>query len=116
MKAHIFICLLAYYVEWHMRKALGSLLFQDDELVRERGEHNPVAQTKPSLSAQKKKQTKRTPEGLPVHSFHTLLLELATRCKNTCQAGEGKSAIGLVKLTEPTPFQAHVFRLLDRYP
>jgi len=112
VKAHVFLCLLAYYVEWHMRKALGSLLFADDELDRTRWTRDPVAPALPSVSVRKKKQTRRTPEGLPVHSFHTLLRELGTRSKNTCRLGEGKTMIKFEKLTEPSPLQKQAFKLL----
>ena len=110
--AHIFICLLAYYVEWHMRKSLGSLLFQDDELDRARWTRDPVAPAKPSPSAKKKKESKRTQEGFPVHSFHSLMRNLATRCKNTCRLGEGDTAARFNKLTEFTPLQNQAFLLL----
>jgi len=112
VKAHVFLCLLAYYVEWHMRKALGSLLFADDELDRTRWTRDPVAPALPSVSVRKKKQTRRTPEGLPVHSFHTLLRELGTRSKNTCRLGEGKTVVKFEKLTEPSPLQKQAFKLL----
>ena len=112
VKAHVFLCLLAYYVEWHMRKTLGSLLFADDELERTRWTRDPVAPALPSVSVRKKKQTRRTPEGLPVHSFHTLLRELGTRSKNTCRLGEGKTMIKFEKLTEPSPLQKQAFKLL----
>lgn len=110
--AHIFICLLAYYVEWHMRKKLSSLLFQDDELDRSRWTRDPVAPAISSPSANKKKQSKHTPEGFPVHSFHSLLRDLATQCKNTCRLGEGNSATHFTKLTELTPLQKQAFLLL----
>ena len=112
VNAHVFLCLLAYYVEWHMRKALGSLLFADDELDRTRWTRDPVAPAHPSVSAQKKKQTRRTPEGLPVHSFHTLLRELGTRCKNNGQLGTGKTAVLFEKYTKPSPLQIQAFKLL----
>lgn len=112
VRAHVFLCLLAYYVEWHMRKALGSLLFADDELDHIRWTRDPVAPAHPSISAQKKKQTRRTPEGLPVHSFHTLLRELGTRSKNTCRLGAGKTMIEFEKLTEPSQLQIQTFKLL----
>jgi hypothetical protein len=110
--AHVFICLLAYYVEWHMRKALGSLLFQDDELDRTRWSRDPVAPAKSSPSAKKKKESKRTPEGFTVHSFHSLMRNLATRCKNTCRLGEGDTAARFTKLTELTPLQNQALLLL----
>jgi hypothetical protein len=110
--AHIFICLLAYYVEWHMRKKLGSLLFQDDELDRSRWTRHPVAPAQSSSSVKKKKQSKHTPEGFTVHSFHSLLRDLATQCKNTCRLGEGNTATHFTRLTELTPLQKQAFILL----
>jgi len=113
VRAHIFLCMLAYYVQWHMRKALSSVLFQDDQLDVDRWTRDAVAKAKPSERAKAKKRTKSTPEGWPVHSFETLLSHLATRCRNTCRTGEGKRMIRFDQLTEPTPFQSHIFKLLD---
>ena len=116
VRAHIFLCMLAYYVQWHMRKALSPLLFQDDELEGARRTRDAVAKAEPSESAREKKQAKKTAGGWPVHSLASLLTDLATRCKNTCRAGEGKTAIRFSQLTELTPFQAHVFDLLGIKP
>jgi hypothetical protein len=116
VRAHIFLCMLAYYVQWHMRKALCPVLFQDDELDADRWTRHAVAKAASSRSAKAKKLTKTTPEGWPVHSWDTLLMELATRCKNTCRTGSGKTTIRFDQLTELTPFQAHVFELLDIKP
>ena len=85
VRAHIFLCLLAYYVEWHMRRALQPLLFEDEQLASERRVRDAVAPTEPSAAAKKKKAARRTPDGLPVHSLRTLLEALATRCRNTCR-------------------------------
>ena len=112
VKAHIFLCMLAYYVEWHMRKALTSVLFQDEELDAARWTRDPVAQAQPSETVQRKKRTKQTPDGWPVHSFQSLMDELATRCRNTCRLGQGKDAARFTTLTEPTDFQRHLFGLL----
>jgi len=112
VKAHIFLCMLAYYVEWHLRKALASVLFQDQELDAERWTRDPVAKARPGEAVQRKKRTKETPDGWPVHSFQSLMNELATRCKNTCRAGQGKDAARFTTLTEPTDFQRHIFGLL----
>ncbi len=112
VKSHIFLCMLAYYVEWHLRKALASVLFQDEELDTARWSRDPVAKAQPSQTVQRKKQTKQTPDGWPVHSFQTLMNELTTRCKNTCRIGQGKDAARFTTLTEPTDFQRHVFSLL----
>ena len=112
VRAHIFLCMLAYYVEWHIRKALSPLLFQDDELDAARWQRDPVAKAEASESVGKKKRTKQTVDGWPVHSLRTLLNDLGTRCKNTCRAGEDKTAIRFEQLTETSSFQKHVFDLL----
>ena len=116
VRAHIFLCMLAYYVQWHIRKALSSVLFQDDELDADRWTRHPVAKAAPSDTAKVKKCTQTTPAGWPVHSLDTLLQELATRCRNTCRTGEGKEVIRFDQLTDLTPFQAHVFELLKVKP
>ena len=116
VRAHIFLCMLAYYVEWHMRKALAPVLFQDEALDTERWERDPVAKAQPSEAAQEKKRAKISGEGWPVHSLRTLINELGTRCKNTCRTGEGKRTIRFEQLTEINPFQQHVFELLEIKP
>ena len=116
VRAHIFLCMLAYYVEWHMRKALSPVLFQDDELDAARWTRDPVAKAEPSQSVRDKRRTKETRDGWPVHSLQTLLRDLATRCKNTCRTGAGKHSIRFEQLTETTPFQHHVFGLLGLKP
>jgi transposase len=84
VRAHILLCLLAYYVEWHLRQAWEPLLFEDEELVVDRNRRDPVAPAKASESARLKKKTHLTPDGLPVQSFRTLLAHLGTRCRNRC--------------------------------
>lgn len=116
VRAHIFLCLLAYYVEWHMRAKLKSLLFDDEELDELRFIRDPVVPAKPSKSAKKKKSVRKTKEGYPIHSFKTLLNELGTICKNTCRMKNKKGFPTFIQITEPTPYQAHVFDLLDLYP
>jgi len=116
VRAHVFLCMLAYYAEWHMRKALSPVLFQDDELDETRWSRDAVAKAQPSESARAKKRSRQTTDGWPVHSLSTLLTDLATRCKNTCRAGDDKTAVRFDQLTEPTPFQQHVFRLLGLEP
>ena len=116
VRAHIFLCMLAYYVEWHMRKALSPVLFQDDELDAARWTRDPVAKAEPSQSVRDKRRTKETRDGWPVHSLQTLLRDLATRCKNPCRTGAGKHSIRFEQLTEATPFQQHVFGLLGLKP
>jgi len=113
VRAHIFVCLLAYYVEWHLRQAWAPLLFEEEELEARRVERDPVAPAEPSDSAQRKKLTHQTEDGLPAHSFATLLRELATRCRNTCQLASAPSGTTFFQVTERTPLQAKAFKLLD---
>ena len=104
VRAHAFLCMLASHVEWHMRRALAPLLFDDDD---------PAAAeaARPSTSACAKAGRKHTPGGLPVHSFQTLLADLATLARNRVQpAAEG--AIAADVLTSPTSLQAEAFSLL----
>ncbi len=116
VKAHLFLCLLAYYVEWHMRKALAPLLFDDEQLERDRKIRDPVAPAQPSAAAKKKKSVRLTAEGLPIHSFETLLAELATRCRNRCRIKSDPHSAPFSHLTEPTPLQQRAFELLQLLP
>lgn len=116
VRAHVFLCMLAYYVEWHMRQKLQTILFDDDdkasaELLRS----SIVAPAPRSARAQAKDKTKRTEEGLPVHSFRTLLTDLATLSKNRVQT-EGATPCEFYVLTQPTDLQRHVFGLLGVAP
>jgi transposase len=112
VRAHIFLCLLAYYVEWHMRAALAPLLFEEEDLAQVRQQRDPVATAEPSAVVQIKKQRKQTAEGFPVHSFPTLLQALATRCRNTCQVQATKEAPTFEQVTQATPLQARIFQYL----
>jgi transposase len=112
VRAHIFVCLLAYYVKWHMRKALAPLLFDDEDLALARATRDPVAPARPSPSAQRKKTLRRTADGLPVHSFGTLLADLATRCRNRCRLDSAATGVTFDRLTEPTPLQQRALKLL----
>jgi len=86
VRAHIFLCMLAYYVEWHLRRVWAPLLFEDETLPRDRQTRDPVAPAQPSAAVRQKKMQRQTPDGLPVHSFATLLTELGRRAKSrvTC--------------------------------
>ena len=112
VRAHIFLCLLAYYVEWEMRRALAPLLFADEQLASERWLRDAVAPAQPSAAAKKKKAVRRTPEGLPLHSFQTLLDALATRCRNTCRVADSAPDAAFEQLTQATPLQRRAFELL----
>lgn len=109
VRAHLWLCLLAYYVECHMRARLAPMLF-DDEQEPERS--SVVAAAKPSASARKKAASKRSPDGLPVHSFRTLLADLATIARQRVQPRvAGSPSFELV--TRPTPQQEKALRLLN---
>lgn len=116
VRAHIFVCVLAYYVEWHMRKALAPLLFDDEDLDEHRRRRDPVKSPKPSASAKRKKTIHLTADGLEIHSFQTLLPELATRCRNRCRIKSDQTGPTFYQLTEPTPLQKRTFELLELYP
>src|SRR6266851_549409 len=83
VRAHVFLCMLAYDVEWHMRQALAPLLFDDDDKAAgEARRASVVAPAQRSPRAQRKTRTQRTDEGLPIQSFQTLLDDLATVTQN----------------------------------
>lgn len=116
VRAHVFLCLLAYYVEWHMRQALAPLLFDDEEPAA--GEALRASVVRPaqrSPRAHQKAATQRTEGGTPVHSFHTLLEDLATVAKNRVQPKDGGTAPFDI-ITTPTPPQQRAFDLLGLRP
>ena len=89
VKAHVFLCMLAYYVEWHMRRALAPLLFDDEDHEAAQAQRaSIVAPAQRSTSAQQKAASKQTADGSPVHSFRTLLADLATLTRNRVRMGE----------------------------
>jgi transposase len=110
VRAHVFLCMLAYYLAWHLRQALKPLLF-DDEQPPERPD--PVAKAHRSQSAARKAQTKRTASGEHCHSLQTLLSELATRCRNTIRLPP--TGATFEQLTTPTPTQARALELIDNH-
>jgi transposase len=112
VRAHIFLCLLAYYVEWHLRQAWEPLLFEDEELVVDRRTRDPVAPAQSSESARRKKETHATPGGLPVQSFRTLMAHLGTRCRNTCLVPADPNRIPFCQVTEADALQAEALRLI----
>lgn len=115
VKAHIFVCLLAYYVQWHLKCAWSALLFADEHLHEHRVERDPVASAQPAPDLQTKKIERTTSAGNEVQSFRTLLDELCTQCRNTCQFKQDNSVIYITKVTEPTALQMEAFRLLAEY-
>ena len=116
VRAHLFVCLLAGYVEWHLRRALAPLLFDDETLHEARRTRDPVATAKPTLRAREKKARRRTDDGLALHSLDTLIAELATRCRNTCRVPSDPAAPPFSLLTEPTQTQRRAAQLIEMFP
>ncbi len=115
VRAHVFLCMLAYYVEWHMRQKLAPLLFDDDDPEgKEAKRSSVVAPAQRSDRAERKARTKRTDDGWPVQSFQGLLGDLATLCKNLVLTKGGGDTFDT--LTTPTPLQQRAFDLLDVKP
>jgi len=111
VRAHFFLCMLAYYVEWHMRRALAPMLFQDECVPTDRQVRDPVAKPEASASAKAKKSRKTTADGLPVHSFHTLMEHLAAMTRITYQVADTEATWD--QYSKPTPVQQKAFELLD---
>jgi hypothetical protein len=114
VRAHVLLCMLAYYLEWHMRRRLAPLLFDDDDPAgREAQRTSPVAKATPSPAARRKAASKRTEaadgESLPVHSFRTLLADLATLTRNVVQFGKDNRQ---TVLATPTKLQRRALQLL----
>lgn len=114
--AHIFLCVLAYYVEWHMRRALAPMLFEDEELPAARLRRDPVLSAQPSASVKAKKARHTTPNGLPVHSFESLIAELASRARNTYRLKSDDSKLTFKQVPAPTPIQRRAYELLGLLP
>jgi len=114
--AHIFLCLLAYYVEWHMRRALAPILFEDEELPEDRKRRDPILPAKPSESVKRKKATHQTADGLPVHSFETLMAELATRGRVTYRLKSQDLGLTFKQVPDLTPIQVRAHELLGLLP
>jgi len=116
VKAHVLLCMLAYYVEWHMRRALAPMLFDDDDRAgADKLRKSVVAPAQRSASASSKAHTKRTESGLPVHSFQTLLLDLATVVKSLVRP-RGTAIRPFEKITSPSVLQQQAFDLLRVSP
>ena len=115
VRAHVLLCMLAYYVEWHMRQALKPLLFDDhDPAAAEQQRASVVQKAKRSPAARAKAARKRTADDLPVHSFRTLLADLGTLTANTMRVVDGDATFTM--LTKPTPGQQRSLELLGVSP
>ena len=111
IRAHVFICMLAYYVEWQMRQQLRPILFEDhDRLSAEAARQSAVAPAQRSAAAKRKDCHRQTDDGYPVQSFQDLLKDLGTLCRNRIRIEAYDAEYD--KVTTPTPYQQHVFALL----
>jgi transposase len=112
IKSHVFLCMLAYYLEWHMRGNLVELLFDDHEREAAESDRSSVVSKAPrSKAAKRKEQVRRTSDGFPVQSFQCLLKDLGTLCKNRV-CWKSSPDVEFDRLTEPTNLQRHAFGLL----
>jgi Transposase DDE domain len=112
VRAHVFLCMLAYYLEWHMRQRLAPLLYDDtDKAVAEALRPSVVAKAERSPAAVTKQTTGRTEDGLPVHSFRTLLADLATLTRNTLVSAIAPER-PFTLTARPTPLQQRAHDLL----
>jgi len=111
VRAHVLICMLAYYVEWHLRAAWAELLFIDSEPPLR---SDPVGKAEPSASALRKAQTHCNPQGQTIHSFRTLMNELALRTRNTVRIGDTPGTFS--QTVEPSAIQARALDLIAQLP
>jgi len=112
VRAHVLLCMLAYYVEWHMRKALKPLLYEDEELEQRRKTRHPVKPAEASASAQAKKKSHETTAGGVAQDWKSLLAHLGTRSRVTYQVGAEGSGATFQQLSQPDEIQAEALRLL----
>lgn len=109
VRAHVLLCMLAYYLEWHLRQAWAELLFDDEQPAPQ---PDPVAKATRSPQAERKAQTKHNRDGLACQSFRDLLSALALRTRNTIRLVGTKATFD--KLAEPTAVQRRALELLER--
>jgi transposase len=116
VRAHVFLCMLAYHAEWHLRRALAPLLFHDTDIEAARAQRtSPVASSEPSKLAKTKKATKRNADGLPVMRFADLMDHLGTLTRNTMRVSL-QANHRFTQFASPTPIQETAFGLLDLEP
>jgi Transposase DDE domain len=111
VRAHLFLCMLAYYLEWHLRDAWAELTFRD-ELAP--AQPDPVAKAKRSAAAERKARTKRTARGEAAHSFESLVEELGRRTLNTVRVGDSDATFE--QLSEPNELQTRALELVESIP
>lgn len=112
VRAHILLCMLAYYVEWHMREAWRAMIFADEDQAA-KSQRDPVAPAKRSATAEQKARTHSLSDGTPAHSFPTLLEELSSIVRNTCRTARSPAkAPTFMIVTQPNPVQQRALKLL----
>jgi hypothetical protein len=115
VRAHVLVCMLAYHLEWHLRRLLAPILFHETDPAGARAlRASPVAPARRSDAARAKAASKRTPQGAPVHGLRSLLADLGTICLNRIEPTAGGPAFDM--LTTPTPYQQRAFDLLGVSP
>ena len=113
VRAHIFLCMLAYYVEWHIRQAWRELMFADEDQDA-KSTRDPVAPARRSDAARDKLASRARPDGTPLHCFHTLLDTLAAIVRNTCRVPGGDANPTFDILTTPNSLQRCAAELIDK--
>lgn len=114
VQAHIFFCMLVYYVRWHMQEAWRPLLFSDEDLEAKE-KRDPIAPARRSAAAMKKVRTKKLADGTKVHSFRTLLKDLSTIVRNSCRRKEAESTENSFSIdTTPSPSQQRALDLIKQ--
>lgn len=112
VRAHILLCMLAYYVEWHLREAWRELLFADEDQAA-KAERDPVAPVRRSAGAERKASRHAREDGMPAHSLRTLLDELATQVRNTCRTRGAAAAPSFQLITQPSALQSRALALVE---
>jgi transposase len=111
VRAHVFLCTLAYYLTWHLKQAWAELLFKDEQPPTQ---PDPVAKATRSPEAERKARTKRTSRGEPAHSLRSLLEELKTQTRNTIRVHGSPATFD--QLTTPTELQTRAHQLIEQQP
>lgn len=113
VRAHLFLCLLAYYVAWHLKEAWRKLLFADEDQAA-KATRDPVAPAERSAAAKAKIARRHHEDGTPIHSFHTLLMDLATIVRNTCCTSRAHDAPTFTVTTQSSALQRQAMDLIDQ--
>lgn len=116
VRAHLFLCMLAYYLEWHLRHAWQPLLFHDEQLATDRLTRDPVLPAQPSAQVRAKKASRTSLSGLPVQSFATLLHVLAAKSRVTSRISTSTDEVLVTHDTIPSPLQREALRLVQALP